>query len=177
MTQDHFMMEMRRVMETYGDRFYPEPKLSRIWKFVEPIEWLEFKGIVDVMLDTMRSAPLPDHFRAAALPFIRSGQVINLNVEKTCSICADLGWLNYGYSDKLILILCSCDTGTENQARHPKIPQAGPNEVREMAKLDPKLFIPSEGMENIFNCKKIQWWNGLIQASEQFWTKNPPDEE
>ncbi len=99
-TRDQFQLQIDRLADTFGDRFFPEQRTLMIWDYVRGIEYSIVISIVDGFIRGSKTPPLPSDFSQATAEVARSsgrkyalGEIKPREICK-CFDCADSGFVH-----------------------------------------------------------------------------------
>lgn len=71
MNDKEFGTVMNLLVETFGERHYPPPTSSRIWRIVRRITKAEFENAVERLCEDQRHAPLAGEIRRVCAPALQ----------------------------------------------------------------------------------------------------------
>ncbi len=87
------------LIDPWGDKSYPKPVLSRLWRMVKDIGPGEFRQAMDAVMMTSTRPPTLGQIRGALMPAInraaeeRKRTLVAQLGAHTCQLCAGTGWV------------------------------------------------------------------------------------
>jgi hypothetical protein len=98
-TRPQFAIQMERLTDTFGDKFFSEQRAHMMWQSVEGLEYPTVIAIVDSFIRSSKTAPLPVDFALAASEATKGrtrkfalGELQPQEVA-SCWDCADSGFI------------------------------------------------------------------------------------
>lgn len=98
--REQFRLQMNRMIDTFGDRYFPEQRELMIWECVEGLPYYTVIRLVDKFIRGAKHAPLPQDFSEAVASEMRAGGVRRLTLGdihpremSQCWDCADSGFI------------------------------------------------------------------------------------
>lgn len=89
MNYNEFGLQMDRIIECYGDKFYPTPRVEIIYKWASRISAKDFEIVVSKLIAENERPPMPSKFKET---YIGLGIVKN-NYESNCVYCSGSGFI------------------------------------------------------------------------------------
>lgn len=181
-TEHQFDVEMDRLENTFGTKFYNSSRKRMIWNHAQKLPQEGFVRVVDGMIATHRHAPLPKDFIEATYAELRrwrfTGNAFVIEAEPIrCIACYDLGIIRViGYHDGDStdeLMRCSCVEGNEQTWNLPKWESNyGALFKRERCPLEwfvPQVKSKNDSEELALKIESIQdKWKNKIYKSQDF---------
>ena len=112
-----FEVHFGRMVETWGQKAYPRPRVSQIWESVKGMTSWEFSKIVDALIGSSKFAPLLVDIEAASKQVKNKNQhqrrdrFLEQNQDKSCPWCFGEGFVICQRRDDLtdFVFRCNCD--------------------------------------------------------------------
>lgn len=64
-TREQFHLQIDRLVDTFGDRHFPDQRVQMIWEVVDGLSYQTVIAIVDSFISESKHAPLPVDFKKA----------------------------------------------------------------------------------------------------------------
>lgn len=163
-----FQIEFEQIRQVFGEKFYTQNRTSRIWKQVQHLEPLEFRKIVEELIEDFRYAPLPKDFREAVrrLPF-KSEEFDEATLE-ICNSCNGLGFLYISETDfPYLAIRCTCHVNAQLK-EWAQFPVA---KYYHATKRFPNAWFKPDKTEIDGIWAKAARWKKHLQKSLEYWGK------
>jgi hypothetical protein len=61
-TRDQFYLQIERLSDTFGEKYFPEQRTLMIWETVSDLEYNTVIAVVDAFIRNSKHAPLPSDF-------------------------------------------------------------------------------------------------------------------
>lgn len=89
MNHNEFSNQMDRIVEVYGDKFYPTPRVEMIFKWAQRVNVTQFEAIVSRLIAECERPPLLQKFKElySEMGFIKRIQPTD------CNYCAGSGFI------------------------------------------------------------------------------------
>lgn len=146
MTPQQFDEQMARIRGAFGTKPYDSPqRVELIWNAVQLVDYADFVAMVSTMIGSMRKPPIPLDFAESAKSKRRYVANNSAPMGVTCDRCHDLGLLRVVDVEQKLdsLVLCSCDQGSRQAWKLPKI-NAKIQKAFTVARLPDSWFKPDE---------------------------------
>ncbi len=96
--REQFNLQIDRLVDTFGDKHFPEQRILMIWEVVEGLDYNSVIALVDGFIRGSKFAPLPSDFSEAAKDFKRTVRRYSLGEIQPkelaqCRDCADSGFI------------------------------------------------------------------------------------
>ena len=174
-----FYEQIKRLLDCYGHKFFHKERQDLIWETVKPLQDEEFVRIVDSLIKTKRSAPLPADFEKATKKILQvkyyerrsDGDVITRSEHEHkphCAFCCDTGILEAQIIGETNAIHFKCDCEAESTW---DLPAWGDKWINDFTRLPmwpdrSKKWIPT--MERSFAQIEDEW-KARIEISQDYW--------
>jgi len=175
MTEGLFKVQIKRLIQTFGDKAYPEPRVALLWDKVKFYNGTDFDKFISSCIMDCKFAPIGKEFNEFAQEqskkideFKKEERLSRIMEGKTCGYCGDEGLILVTKKEDGSKWAFGCDE-CKTISDNPKILNYGDKENPKKIKLFDKYMRSNQ----LFTMHSLTNWSALdaIKRQER-WAEN-----